>query len=499
MRGDVAVQCEGLVRTYRTGTSEVRALQGVTIDLLRGALNVVAGPSGCGKSTLLRLLGAMDLPTEGRIEAGRLVISSLGARGRRRFRRDKAWFVFQQPSDNFYPHLTLEEQFPRAQPGAIRTLDPLGMAHRLRHRPEAMSGGEQQRAAFAQAVGAGAELVLADEPTAELDSESAAALISVMKTLADQGVTVVVATHDNAVLAAADHVVELDHGRVSQDHLSVGASRRLPTGSSRGFAWKDLGRSRGAPQRPPSFHADIESPVGLGVPPPRIAEGEPRDLVLAAQGLRKRYGRGGDAVRAVEDVSVSFRAAELVGIMGRSGSGKTTLLNLLGGWEQPDHGTVSWAGFEGQDDGQGTASPPWQVVAFVPQHLGLMNELTVRENVELPRYLAGEPIGDGSHVEELLERLGITQVAARFPSETSLGEQQRAALARGLAILPSLLLADEPTGHQDRKSARSIFETLAWASTMGTCCVVATHDPSILPFLDRTLSMVDGRLTNEQD
>ena len=196
----MAVRCDGLVRTYRTRSSEVRALHGVTSEFVPGHVNALVGPSGSGKSTLLRLLGTLDLPNAGLIEAGGQIVSSLGARRRRRFRRNAVWFVFQQPSDNFFPRLTLAEQLPTTDPDAWRILERLGIGERMRHRPEALSGGEQQRAAFAQAVGAGAALVLADEPTAELDSDSGGAVISVMKALAARGVTVIVATHDPAVV-----------------------------------------------------------------------------------------------------------------------------------------------------------------------------------------------------------------------------------------------------------------------------------------------------------
>jgi putative ABC transport system ATP-binding protein len=221
---------------------------------------------------------------------------------------------------------------------------------------------------------------------------------------------------------------------------------------------------------------------------------ERADILLTAEHLFKQYERGEEVVHAVEDVSLSLFSSELVGVVGRSGSGKTTLLSLLAGWEQPNQGSITWPGLQLPEDDGGLQAPPWSVVAVVPQHLGLMDELTVRENVELPRRLAGALHDDDVAVDELLERLGLGDLAARFPSETSVGEQQRVAMARALSILPRLLLADEPTGHQDEKSAQAVFETLAWASENGTCCVVATHDASIDPFLDRVLSMRDGRL-----
>jgi putative ABC transport system ATP-binding protein len=458
-------------------------------------VNALVGPSGSGKSTLLRLLGALDVPNAGIIEQEGQILSSLGARGRRRFRRRSVWFVFQQPSDNFFPRLTLAEQLMTDDPEAGRILDQLGMAERLLHRPEALSGGEQQRAAFAQAVGAGAGLVLADEPTAELDSDSGGAVISAMASLARRGVTVIVATHDPAVIAAADHVVALDHGRISQESQLHGTPTGVSTESAAGLIWTDRGLSRASPGTasppPPVEEVEVERTFA---PASATQARDPMKIVVTADHLHKQYERGEEVVHAVEDVSLSLHSSQLVGIVGRSGSGKTTLLSLLAGWERPSQGSIAWPGLELPGEAGELQAPPWWVVAVVPQHLGLMDELTVRENIELPRRLAGARHDDHVPVDELIERLGLTDLTARFPSETSVGEQQRVAMGRALSILPRLLLADEPTGHQDETSAQAVFETLAWASENGTCCVVATHDSSIEPFLDRKLSMQDGRL-----
>jgi putative ABC transport system ATP-binding protein len=480
------------VRTYRTQQSEVRALRGVAAGFAGGALNALIGPSGSGKSTLLRLLGGLDLPDAGEIEVHGYLVSALGAGARRRFRRASMWFVFQQPSDNFYPRLSIAEQFPNARE-AWQVLDELGIGERLDHAPEALSGGEQQRAAFAQAVGAGANLVLADEPTAELDGPSARAVIAVMRALVERGTTVIAATHDPDVVAAADHVIALDHGLVKQHSPQPATgSRGEHVETPPGLVWKDRARPAGVacgPRRTTQLATANRARQASKSPPSA-------DGILAAHHLHKQYRRGDELVHAVRDVSLSLHPAEVVGIVGRSGSGKSTLLNLLAGWEWPDHGTLTWPSSHPSDDPRVLAPPPWSIVAVVPQHLGLMSELTVRENVELPRRLASYDELENSHIDELLERLGLAELQVRYPSETSVGEQQRTALARALAVLPRVLLADEPTAHQDEQSAQAVFETIAWSSEGGTCCVVATHDASIEAYLDRALLMRDGGLVS---
>jgi ABC-type lipoprotein export system ATPase subunit len=454
----VAARCEELVKTYRTATGEVRALRGITEAFPAGALTAVVGPSGSGKSSLLRLLAGLDHPTSGTIRVGDLAVERASGRELRRFRRTVVGYLFQRPSDNFLPHLTVAEHLrlagrlthrpPRIPSEAL--LEALGIAHRLGHRPAERSGGEQQRAAIAEVLMGGAETIVADEPTAELDTASARDVLDTIRRLVDAGVTFVLATHDPAVMRRADEALELEHG------LRRTRSRGAAPGTG-------LERTTGAPLDPE------------GLDPP----------LLRAEGLSKTYRRGEELVHALADVGLELAPGELVGLVGRSGSGKTTLLNVLAGWEHADAGRL---------ERPGDAAPGWTDIAMVPQKLGLLEELTVRENIEHPLRLAGVLDGRSERVDELLERLGLSHLQDRQPRETSLGEQQRAALARALVRRPGLLLADEPTGHQDAGFAARVFESLREAASSGTTCLLATHNERVIPHLDRVLRIADGRL-----
>jgi putative ABC transport system ATP-binding protein len=202
----------------------------------------------------------------------------------------------------------------------------------------------------------------------------------------------------------------------------------------------------------------------------------------------KTYGEGDEAVHALRNVSLEARAGEVVGLIGRSGSGKTTLLNIAAGWESPDTGTV---------DMPGNGSADWSDIAVMPQRLGLMEELSALENVEYPARMAGVLAEHRSVVDDLIGALGLTELRSRYPKETSLGEQQRIALARALVLRPRLLIADEPTGHQDAGWAARIMWVLREAAGAGCCCVIATHDRELIDQLDRGFSMGDGRLTDQ--
>jgi ABC-type lipoprotein export system ATPase subunit len=211
-------------------------------------------------------------------------------------------------------------------------------------------------------------------------------------------------------------------------------------------------------------------------------------VVVEAVGLGKSYRRGPEEVRALREASLTLRAAEVVALVGPSGSGKTTLLNVLCGWERADAGRLAWPSTGDR------AVPTWEELAVVPQDLGLLDELTVAENVQLPLWLRGRLEQGRAEADALLERLGLAGYADRLPAEVSLGERQRVALARAMVAGPRLLLADEPTGHQDAGWAQVVFEAVRGLAGRGSCCLVATHSEEFLASVDRVLTIRDGEL-----
>ena len=486
----VAARCTDLLKTYRTASGEVRALKGLTAEVPEGALLTVVGPSGSGKSSLLRLIAGLDRPDGGTLFVEGTGVHEASARTLRRFRRSTVGYLFQRPSDNFLPHLTVGEHFRLARglthrPPRIdqdRLLSTLGIEHRVDHLPSELSGGEQQRAAIAEVLMGGARIVVADEPTAELDSTSAQHVMDTIVELARAGVTFVVATHDRSVMRRADDALELDHG-VRRTSPSVSGSyataepRRPSAPAPQPERRRRLEPDRSERWRPPDPGDPLE-PASLV---PELTS------VLEVVDVSKSYRRGDEVVHALDRVSLTLGSGELVGLVGRSGSGKTTLLNVVAGWERPDSGTIDRAG-SAED------VPGWDELAVVPQKLGLFDELTVRENLEYPARLRGRLAELGDRIEELMDNLAIAHLAERYPKETSLGEQQRAAAARALVLSPRLVLADEPTGHQDAVSERRVLEAFGRAAADGASCLIATHNVSLAPRLDRVLDMADGRL-----
>ncbi|MGY1809800.1 ABC transporter ATP-binding protein [Blastococcus sp. SYSU D00669] len=208
--------------------------------------------------------------------------------------------------------------------------------------------------------------------------------------------------------------------------------------------------------------------------------------------LRKSFHRGSESVHALDGVDLGVAGGELVALVGPSGSGKSTLLALLCGWESADSGTLTYGGALAD---RPPATLGWPELALVPQALGLVPDLSLADNVLLPARLRGGTADATERAGQLLADFGIAHLADRYPHQASLGEQQRVAVARALLLRPAVLLADEPTAHQDRGHADALLDALTAQARDGSAVLVATHDEIAWARADRVLSMRDGRLT----
>jgi ABC-type lipoprotein export system ATPase subunit len=492
----IVASCRDLVRSYWTESGRVDALRGVSISFSDSAVTAVMGPSGSGKSTLLRLLAGLDRPDSGGVTIAGVEVDRLSARGLRDLRRHKVAYVFQRPSDNFVPHLRVVDHLHLAahdgvdRDGLGRVLERLGISGRADRLPNTLSGGEQQRAALGQALVSGARLIVADEPTAELDDESSERLLTEISGLAAEGVAFVLATHDHRVASFADHVVEILDGRVRGPGGQPVPAIARPATSRNG----DTGIAISKRYLATPAHMR-RSPVQSVAPPStRPAASHGVSPLVRVTGLVKRYRRGPELVHAVEDIDLALRPGSIVGLMGRSGSGKTTLLNLLAGWEHPDEGTV-WVDESLEPHG---VVASWSTIALLPQRLGVIDELSVRQNVEYPARLAGRLAESSARVDELLDRLRLKELQHRPPTEISLGQRQRAAFARAILLAPRLVLADEPTSNQDSASARVVIEMIKEESKRGSAFLIATHNDEVARTVDEIVIMDDGRIVSRE-
>jgi ABC-type lipoprotein export system ATPase subunit len=225
------IECDNLVKIYKIADLEVVALQGLDLIVEAGEMMALIGPSGSGKSSLMNILGGLDIPTAGRVRVGDYNLLEMTRREQTLYRRREVGFVWQQTARNLLPYLTAREnaELPMALNGISRRerraraedlLERVGLGDRMDHRPDRLSGGEQQRVAIAVAMANRPSLLLADEPTGEVDSEAGELIFQVMRQLRDEfGVTIIIVTHDVQVANRVDRVVGMRDGRTSTEIL----------------------------------------------------------------------------------------------------------------------------------------------------------------------------------------------------------------------------------------------------------------------------------------
>ncbi len=226
---DVLIKLEGVTKVFYTDEVETHALAGIHLEIKNGEYLAIAGPSGCGKSTLLSILGLLDTPTDGTYMLNGRAVANLTAAERARTRNREIGFIFQ--SFNLIGDLTVYENvelpltYRGMKPAERRTrveeaLEKVGMAHRARHLPSQLSGGQQQRVAVARAVAGNPSILLADEPTGNLDSKNGEAVMQLLQELHRGGATIGMVTHDPRYARHADRSIHLFDGRIVEENVA---------------------------------------------------------------------------------------------------------------------------------------------------------------------------------------------------------------------------------------------------------------------------------------
>jgi len=228
------IDLEEVSKLYHVGGTTITALDGVDLHVDEAAFVVILGPSGCGKTTLLNMIGALDTPSSGSVTVAGIDATGVSQKQRSELRRHSVSFIFQ--TFNLFPALTAFENVrfgaDAAQRGdsanrAADALEQVGLASRLHHFPHQLSGGEQQRVAIARALATGNPIMLADEPTGELDFETGVQILTVLREQAQAGKTVLVVTHNREISRVADRVIELSSGRLVSDGPPAGGPAEI--------------------------------------------------------------------------------------------------------------------------------------------------------------------------------------------------------------------------------------------------------------------------------
>jgi len=509
-----AVEIRDLFRVYTEDGAGVPALQGLTLSVRAREICVVLGPSGSGKSTLLRILAGHDRPSAGTVRVMGVDVGRLRGRALARYRSQTLGYAEQHYRRALAEELTARDLIglqlglagasaSERQRRADELLERVGLADRAGAFPAELSGGEQQRIAVCAALAHRPALLVADEPTGELDAASASILYGLIGELArEEGATTIIVSHDPRSAEIADRIVRVRDGRVSEEAARGGDDESIVVGKG---GWLRLseellhragigGRAAArieegaivvsaAGERVEAEAATETAPVGPAVRGPVVAQ---------LRGVGKRFGTGETARPVFDGVTASLAGGRLYAVTGPSGSGKTTLLHMLAGLELPDEGDVVVLGTTVSDlDRTARARFRADTVGLVGQEPGLVPFLSARENVELGLSLRGVgPDEAESRAREALVAVGLGERLDSRVAVLSAGERERVAVARAVAGRPAVLLADEPTARLDQANGLAVAALLSrLARETGATVVCATHDPIVMEQADEVLPL----------
>ena len=505
-----AIRARDIFYLYRATHGDVPALRGLSLDVDEGEVVSVLGPSGSGKTTLLALCAGFARPSSGELSLLEQPVERASARDLASLRRRSIGIIRQHYHRALPKELTAEqivslplmlagERARSARERAQILLAAAGLERRARAHPAELSGGEQQRVAVCAALAKRPRLLLADEPTGELDPQSSALVVELLLELAAESQTAaLIVTHDPAVALRTRRTIHIRDGRLAAEgttrpvliideqgwlrlprHLRDEAGLRERVRAEASWGKVELLAEDVAvrPARPSRTRAQ------------RLGPGEKRfETEIALDRITKHYR--GHEQPVVADLAWTFEPEKLHVAAGPSGSGKTTLLNMIAALEYPDAGEV-WVGGERVDALAADDAARWRqrILGYLSQHSTLVDFLSARENVELALALRGFHEDEAARrATRWLSWVGLEKLAERRAEHLSGGEQRRVALARALAPEPRVLLADEPTAHLDRVTGRMVIRLLkAAAYDAGTTVVAATHDPDLISAADSRL------------
>ncbi len=491
-------QLKNVAKIYETGAGGFTALNGVTFDVNKGEFLGIVGKSGAGKTTLLNMLSGVSRITSGEVlfyaqnGDGRSHPISIGELNQDElavWRGQNMGIVYQSfellPQLDLINNIMLPREFAgQYQPGvsrerALELLDMVELRDHAYKIPAHVSGGQKQRVAIARALMNDPAVIVADEPTGSLDSATADTIFNIFARLVERGTTVVMVTHDTEMIPRFSRTLHISDGELVE---------KKGRGDSR--------RGGGARREEEEKETVVISNNGQ-IANLKTQTHDTSVPAICLENVVKTYHTPAGDFTALKGIDLEIEYGQFVSLVGKSGSGKSTLLNMLTGIDHPTSGQVTIGGTDIYSLSESQRAL-WRGrhVGIVFQFFQLLPTLTLLENTILPMdYCNVYGYGERpSRALDLLKMVGLADHAYDLPANVSNGQQQAAAIARSLATDPPIIVADEPTGNLDTRSADVVVEVFQELANRGKTILIVTHDPSLTSRTDRNIVIADGLL-----
>jgi ABC-type lipoprotein export system ATPase subunit len=487
---NIIIQMLDVVKTYHTGDTPFVALDHVSLDIRQGEFLGITGKSGAGKTTLLNMISGVSQITSGNVffhwvgsevPVPAIPIHSLNEDRLAQWRGENLGIVFQ--SFELMPTLSLVENvmlppdfLGTYQPliskkRALELLELVELADHAFKIPAHISGGQKQRVAIARALVNDPHLIMADEPTGNLDSVTAETILEIFEKLVGQGKTIVMVTHDENFVPRFSRHFQIVDGVVSK-----------PEENAAGISEKNHRVTQHVSKVATSKVQHRDTPA------------------IVLRDVEKVYENAAGKFVALKTINLQLDYGQFISIVGKSGCGKSTLLNMITGIDHPTAGDVI-IGNEHIYKMSESKRSLWRGrnLGVVFQFFQLLPTLSLLENTMLPMdYCNLYPFYERpKRALELLKMVGLEEQAHKLPTAVSSGQQQSAAIARALATDPSIIVADEPTGNLDSRAADNVLTLFESLAERGKTILIVTHDPSITQRTDQTIILSDGEIIDE--
>ena len=496
------LQLREVVKAYQTGDGPFVALDGINMEVFEGDFLGITGKSGAGKTTLLNMISGVSELTSGEVlfndcQDEVISIHEMNEDSLASWRGQNLGIVYQSfelmPTLNLLENVMLPQDFSGtyhpvvSKERALGLLEIVDIAEHAYKIPAHISGGQKQRVAIARALVNDPPIIIADEPTGNLDSVTADNIFQIFEDLVAQGKTIIMVTHDYSLAKRFSRRLQISDGVLT-----------IPLSES------TLDKNKGTHPDPIRITSGIDpfqAYVSRAALPASKKNGNgtssEKNAAIRLQNVVKTYENAAGKFTALKGIDLEFDYGQFISIVGKSGCGKSTFLNMITGIDHPTSGSVTVGGEDiyALSESQ-RALWRGKNIGIVFQFFQLLPTLTLLENTMLPMdYCNVHAFRERpAKAMELLQMVGLEEHAHKLPGNVSSGQQQSAAIARALATDPPLILADEPTGNLDSRSADVILNLFEQLAAEGKTILIVTHDPSITSRTDQTVTLSDGEV-----